>query len=463
MRNIRSAMALILAVLLTAALCACAAAPGSDAGLASTPGSGPAKQADATDFMSYAGPIFPLTLAQAAPALSADREILLDCAPYAGSEAAVTVTDRYTIQNNAEDACTVTVLYPFVSSLSDLETLRPKLSVDGTGTETAIYPGAFPGWFGPASPEPEDAEERWNLRHAESWTEYQTLLSGSYQSDALAPKSLPDQTAYVYSFTASGDTTASAATLAVTLDLDQEQTTILTYGINGYGLDEATGQPQYSYFTNEHGQSLHLIAALGQDLSGYAMQGYTDGSCEPGKELDTLEGTATRTEMPLAELLQQTAAAQLGEGASAEAVDQLANAAAELLTGYSVCSAEPAERYSEGMLDALLQDAYVVQRVCYAVADVTIPAGGTVCIEAVSRKPHSFDFFGSYNEMVDGYGIMTTESALTLQNQTARLDTHGLVTVYGQNFGFSEQGSTVPLSAETEYYYLNLTAADGES
>ena len=462
MRNIRKILAPLLALLLAAALCACAA-PGADTGLASTPGSGLAKQADATDFMSYAGPIFPLTLAQAAPALSADREILLDCAPYAGSEAAVTVTDRYTIQNNAEDACTATVLYPFVSSLSDLETLRPQLAVDGTDTEPAIYPGAFPGWFGPASPEPEDAEQRWNLRHAESWTEYQTLLSGSYQSDALAPKSLPDQTVYVYSFTVSGETTANAATLAVTLDLDPEQTTILTYGINGYGLDEATGQPQYSYFTNEHGQSLHLIAALGQDLSGYAMQGYTDGSCEQGKELDTLEGTATRTEMPLAELLRQTAAAQLGEGASAEAVDQLANAAAELLTGYSVCSAAPAERYSEGMLDALLQDAYVVQRVCYAAAEVTIPSGGTVCIEAVSRKPHSFDFFGSYNEMVDGYGIMTTESALTLQNQTARLDTHGLVTVYGQNFGFSEQGSTVPLSAETEYYYLNLTAADGES
>ena len=463
MRNIRKILALRLALLLAAALCACAAAPGSNAGLASTPGSGPAKQADATDFMSYAGPVFPLTLTQAAPALSADREILLDCAPYAGSEAALTVTDRYTIQNNAEDACTATMLYPFISSLSDLETLQPQLTVDGTGVAVAVYPGAFPGWFGPASPEPEDAEERWNLRHAESWTEYQTMLSGSHQSDALAPKSLPDQTVYVYSFTASGETTANAATLAVTLDLDPEQTTILTYGINGYGLDEATGQPQYSYFTNEHGQSLHLIAALGQDLTGYSMQGYTDGSCEQGKELDTLEGTVTRTEMPLAELLRQTAAVQLGEGASAEAVDQLANAAAELLTGYSVCSAAPAERYSEGMLDALLQDAYVVQRVCYAAAEVTIPAGGTVCIEAVSRKPHSFDFFGFYNEMVDGYGIMTTENALTLQNQTARLDTHGLVTIYGQNFGFSEQGSTVPLSAETEYYYLNLTAAAGES
>ena len=39
----------------------------------------------------------------------------------------------------------------------------------------------------------------------------------------------------------------------------------------------------------------------------------------------------------------------------------------------------------------------------------------------------------------------------------------GLVTIYGQNFGFAEQGSAVPLSAETEYYYLNLTAAAEES
>ncbi len=304
-----------------------------DDGLAGTSGSDSVKPADATDFMSYAGPIFPLTLAQAAPALSADREILLDCAPYAEEYgAAVTVTDRYTIQNSSGEACTATALYPFVSSLSDLNLLQPVLTADGAGTETAIYPGAFPGWFGPASPEPENVEERWNIRHAESWTEYQTLLTGSYQSaDALAPKPLPEQTAYVYSFTASGETTASAATLAITVDADPEQTTILTYGINGYGLDDATGQPQYSYFTNEHGQSLHLLAVLGQDLTGCTMQGYSDGSCEKGKELDALEGTAARTEMTLADFLRQTAAAQLGADASADDIDWLAAAAADLL------------------------------------------------------------------------------------------------------------------------------------
>ena len=454
MRTVRSTIALLLAFLLAAALCGCAASPPGE-----SPGSAPAKPVDATDFMSCAGPVFPLTLEKAAPELSADREVLLDCAPYAEENtAAITVTDRYTLQNSSDEDCTVTVLYPFVSSLSDLDSLQPSLTVDGSAVKNTLYPGAFPGWFGPASPDPELAEERWNLHHAESWTEYQTLLTGSYQADALAPKTLPEQTVYVYSFTASGETTANAATLAITVDADPEKTTILTYGINGYGQNEATGQPQYSYFTNEHRQSLHLLAVLGQDLTGCAMQGYTDGSCEQGKELDTLEGTVTRTELPLAELLRQIAAAQLGADASADEVKRLAAAAAELLTQYGVCSATPAERYSEGRLDDLLQDAETVQRVCYAAAEITIPAGGTVCVEAVFRKPHSFDFFGFYNELVDGYGIMTTGSALTLQNQTARLDTHGLVTIYGQNFEFDGQGNAVPLSAQTEYYYLNLTA-----
>lgn len=459
MRTVRSTIALLLAFLLTAALCGCAASPPGE-----SPGSAPAKPVDATDFMSCAGPVFPLTLEKAAPELSADREVLLDCAPYAEENtAAITVTDRYTLQNSSDEDCTVTVLYPFVSSLSDLNLLRPSLTADGAAVRSTLYPGAFPGWFGPASAEPELAEERWNIRHAESWTEYQTLLTGSYQADALAPKTLPEQTIYVYSFTASGETTANAATLAITVDADPEKTTILTYGINGYGQDEATGQPQYSYFTNEHRQSLHLLAVLGRDLTGCAMQGYTDGSCEQGKELDTLEGTVTRTELPLAELLRQIAAAQLGADASADEVKRLAAAAAELLTQYGVCSATPAERYSEGRLDDLLQDAETVQRVCYAAAEITIPAGGTVCVEAVFRKPHSFDFFGFYNELVDGYGIMTTGSALTLQNQTARLDTRGLVTIYGQNFEFGGQGNAVPLSAQTEYYYLNLTAGSEPS
>lgn len=389
MRTLRSAMALLPAFLLAAALCGCAASPPGE-----SPGSAPAKPVDAADFMSYAGPVFPLTLAQAEPALSADREVLLDCAPYAEENAAaITVADRYTIRNDSGEDCTVTVLYPFVSSLSDLDSLRPSLTADGAAVRSTLYPGAFPGWFGPASAEPELAEERWNIRHAESWTEYQTLLTGSYQADALAPKTLPEQTVYVYSFTASGETTANAATLAITVDADPEKTMILTYGINGYGQDEATGQPQYSYFTNEHRQSLHLLAVLGQDLTGCAMQGYTDGSCEQGKELDTLEGTVTRTELPLAELLRQIAAAQLGADASADEVKRLAAAAAELLTQYGVCSATPAERYSEGRLDDLLQDAETVQRVCYAAAEITIPAGGTVYVEAVFRKPHSFDFF----------------------------------------------------------------------
>lgn len=454
MRTVRSTIALLLAFLLAAALCGCAASPSGE-----SPGSAPAKPVGATDFMSYAGPVFPLTLAQAAPALSADRELLLDCAPYAEENtAAITVTDRYTIHNDSDEDRTVTVLYPFVSSLSDLGTLQPSFTVDGAAVKSTLYPGAFPGWFGPASPDPELAEERWNLHHAESWTEYQTLLTGSYQADALAPKTLPEQTVYVYSFTASGETTANAATLAITVDADPDKTTILTYGINGYGQNEATGLPQYSYFTREHHQTLHLLAVLGQDLTGCTMQGYTDGSCEQGKELDALEGTVTRTEMTLAELLRQTAAAQLGADASADEIDWLAAAAAELLTQYGVCSAAPAERYSDGMLDAALQDMEAVQRVCYAAAEITIPAGGTVCVEAVSRKPHSFDFFGFYNEMVDGYGVMTTGSVLTLQNQTARLDTHGLVTIYGQNFEFDGQGSAVPLLADTEYYYLNLTA-----
>lgn len=459
MRTVRSTIALLLAFLLAAALCGCAASPPGE-----SPGSAPAKPVDATDFMSCAGPVFPLTLEKAAPELSADREVLLDCAPYAEENtAAITVTDRYTLQNSSDEDCTVTVLYPFVSSLSDLDSLQPSLTVDGSAVKNTLYPGAFPGWFGPASPDPELAEERWNLHHAESWTEYQTLLTGSYQADALAPKTLPEQTVYVYSFTASGETTANAATLAITVDADPEKTTILTYGINGYGQNEATGQPQYSYFTRVHNQTLHLLAVLGQDLTGCAMQGYTDGSCEQGKELDTLEGTVTRTELPLAELLRQIAAAQLGADASADEVKRLVAAAAELLTQYGICSATPAERYSEGRLDDLLQDAETVQRVCYAAAEITIPAGGTVCVEAVFRKPHSFDFFGFYNELVDGYGIMTTGSALTLQNQTARLDTHGLVAIYGQNFEFDGQGNAVPLSAQTEYYYLNLTAGSEPS
>ena len=99
MRNIRKILALLLALFLTAALCGCAASPPGE-----SPGSALAKPVGATDFMSYAGPVFPLTLAQAEPALSANRELLLDCTLYAeGNTAAITVTDRYTIHNDSDE------------------------------------------------------------------------------------------------------------------------------------------------------------------------------------------------------------------------------------------------------------------------------------------------------------------------------------------------------------------------
>lgn len=95
--------------------------------------------------MSNAGPVFPLTLAQAEPALFADRELLLDCAPYAEENtAAITVTDRYTIRNDSGENCTVTALYPFVSSLSDLNLLQPVLTTDGVAVKSTLYPGCVP-------------------------------------------------------------------------------------------------------------------------------------------------------------------------------------------------------------------------------------------------------------------------------------------------------------------------------
>ena len=99
MRTVRSTIALLLAFLLAAALCGCAASPPGE-----SPGSALAKPVGATDFMSYAGPVFPLTLAQAEPALSANRELLLDCTLYAEENtAAITVTDRYTIHNDSDE------------------------------------------------------------------------------------------------------------------------------------------------------------------------------------------------------------------------------------------------------------------------------------------------------------------------------------------------------------------------
>ena len=101
------------------------------------------------------------------------------------------------------------------------------------------------------------------------------------------------------------------------------------------------------------------------------------------------------------------------------------------------------------------------ERVLYLRFPVTVPAGGSACVECVFWKEPSFDFAcsGSENVGIQGYDLMTRlGSSLEFTRQSAALVNTENVEITGQNFGFDQESGVfgVELDLEQEHYYLEV-------
>ena len=238
--------------------------------------------ADGSSFMHYAGPVFPLTLLESNPEISATRDITMDFAPWVPvwisneEEAAshpsesdrqeildqynewypegeyyqysgnIIVKDSYILENGGAQNQTVHVLYPFASSLKDLDNNIPSLTVNGEVLETTLhagsYAGGFEGAWGGSSKELNEGSV--NLAYIENWEGYRSLLSdGTYMDRALGDfVDLSDIPVTVYEFSDVWGTPEDDKagipnpTIRVMFDLDYEKTQVLSYG-----LTEASG------------------------------------------------------------------------------------------------------------------------------------------------------------------------------------------------------------------------------
>lgn len=426
-------------------------------------------------FLSYAGPVLPLTTAETAAGLTAEREITWDFAPSANRHGetrqwGAQVTDAYVLTNPTEADITVTALYPFAGRFSELEGSLPAVTVDGEAAETTLYAGPYSGGF--QSTFGAETPDTMNLDTLNSWREYKALLgSGAYLEQALGAYPVLDMPVTVYRFS---DLEAPleeyrAATQAVSFDLDESKTKIFTYGFNGCEWDE--GFRRYSYFVPDgkrNESDLKVLIVLGEDIGDYALQGYQDGGCDPGEEIDGVSCSVTRSETTLDKVLDLAARDCLerhGENWVSEdgpvTFEMYRGAAAELLTRYGLLSGAPMDRYMDGRLDDLLQETLHHDRVLYLGFPVTAPAGGSARVECRLWKEPSFDYgcSGSENEGLQGYDLaVRLGSSLDFTRQSAALANTENVEIAGQNFGFDLAGgvSAVELDLEQERYYLEI-------
>jgi len=448
-------------------------------------GDGGSSHAEGTVFMSYAGPVLPLTLAENNDTLRAQRRISFNFSPRANefsevpSVRDISVTDQYTLSNPSDSDITATVLYPFVGNLNNPH--LPLLTADGQEAATQLFCGPYTGGFRGAG---DETSTSLNLSGITSWEGYQALLEdGSYLKAVFSDYPVLSQPITVYKLTDLTDDGSSGGTnptMDMCFTIDPAESTILTYGFNGGSYDPATGENHRHIsipkdFSPWYGAPCYL-AVLGEDIGEYTLQAYEDGGCEKGEEINSASVNIFRSETTLGELLREIARTYYDQlwVASDSFTDRGGLSIAEPISfemyygelcrffaEHGPLGTSPKERYQWGMLDDIVQETPTHDRVFYLSAQITVPTGSSVVLSAEQTKEPSFDFFcgDQTNAGLQGYDMMThLGSNLNYDTQTAALTNTDLIEIVRQNFGFDLDNNitAVTLDPNVPHYYLEI-------
>ncbi len=461
----------------------------------SMPSEGAGGGSEGTVFMSYAGPVFPMTMQTGEDGIRAIRNVDYDFAPYEpveqvrisgdGEEISYTdfdtetiVTDSYTLTNTSNEDKTIRLLYPVAADLNDDARLLPSITVNGENTETTLHYGSYSGDFIGITGHEEAG--LFNLEPLGEWSDYEELLAdGSYIENMFEPYLSLEQNVTVYKFTnhSADFSQGENPTMAMFFNIDDAKSTTLTYQFNGGGFSE-TGDRRVSYSIPDgrrlqYGDARYFIV-IGEDIDGYTLQGYQNGGCEPGEEIDSARADVERYETTLGDVLVEISKIYLAERNSYEEyteimeqvdIEDYIGLMSSLLHSYGILSEEPIERYAYGMLDDILQETMSMDRLLYTAFDVTIPAGESINVTAQMIKEASFDYHGagSANEGLNGFDMVTSlGSNILFTEQSASIQNGTHIDIKHQNFGFDvEAGITsVVLDSTVEHYYLEVTAKE---
>lgn len=432
-------------------------------------------------FMSYAGPVMPLTLREENGDITAERDITLDFAPWGEQEVDgvrsfetnIRVTDSYVLTNASGREQTVSVLYPFAGDLNSRGALCPSLTLDGQPVEAVLHPGRYSG--GPYGLWAAWREGPWevNLTQAENWEAYREVLAdGAYQAAAL--EGFPDLSGVpvvVYDFTDPWGPQSDDGldpTIRAAFTLPSGRSSVLTSGFHGMTWDHDTGRMIQSFTIPRENRKDPLetfrLVVLGEDIQNLDVRAYDTAGYEGGSVIENAGVTVTRYESVLESVfleIMERRYDRYAEGNEEGFALYFALMKDQLVNYYGILDDDPAVRYANGCIPVSELNADRVTRVFYLETEVAIPAGGSVTLTAEMVKEASCDHVCSDRRNRDIYGYdLTTRlgSNLTFTRQRAALEDRGAVEIVRQNFGFDPRRGvkTVELDPAQEHYYLEV-------
>ncbi len=438
--------------------------------------SGGGDDAALTEYMSYAGPVLPLTALENCHGIEVERLIDISFAAYSKEglyPPSAAISDSYILTNSSTEDISLTAVYPYAASYREAahEGLVPELYIDGSRADmnSPLVFGVYSGGFVPVTGAEDDPEmSSANLSSPRNFADYEALLSnGSYLTVAFSQTEALDQPVTVYhigDFEYSSDSKATNPTLNFSFTMDESKTQVFTWNFNGGSNDPdrklyerckggimvcPNASPENIYPDDGY------IIVVGEDISDMNIQGYRNGACEKGDELPDLACSVNRYESTLGEVFRQL----LRENMPIIA-DSLYPIAARELLNFGLIGDSPATRYSDGMLDGFVYDVMGQKRICYFYFPITIPAGESKSIELKTTKEASYNYHGTGEDAsLNGYEMATVlGSCLDFSSQRASISNFESIEIASQNFGFDiESGLTeVELDSDVPNYWLNI-------
>jgi len=417
-----------------------------------------------TEFMSYAGPVFPLSVLGDAVDISAMRTIVFDFENFGQrvediegiwlNHNDIRISDRYTLTNDTASDKVIEIVYPFAGNFMGLYRLLPTITADNVPIQTELLAGFY--------------------TLANTWEDYIALLSdGDYLRRALADVPKLNQSVIVYEFTnaQTDNTDAVAPTLDASFSLDYDRTTVLSYGFNGANIDIENNFMRRSFFVpRESGQS-HYLIIVGDDISDITLQGYKNGGLHVGEEID-ISVDVRRYETVLSEIWIHLLEEHIGWWhTSSDAETFLRGFDMELfyrltseLFHYTQASESAAQRifFGSGTLEDVFMHTFGSSRVFFLTAEITIPAGESVIISADMIKAASFDFAkGSNNVGLNGYDLLTHNgSNLIFSDVSVEIVGTEYIQIVRHNFEFDSDGPVLRayLDIDEPHYFIEVRA-----
>lgn len=420
-------------------------------------------QQGSTDFMSYGGAVFPLSLMTPYEGITATRNIVFDFNNFGRTDDEgfqmlhndIRVTSNYYLTNDTEADKIVTVVYPFAANFGDLTRLLPSMIINGAVVDTNLRAG---DWM-----------------EIKTWRDYISYLyDGSYFQQAIGAVHDLNQQVIVYEFTnaQTDETNAIAPTLAASFNMDFDRTEILTYGFNGAVIDQDNNFMRQAFFLPSGDGRSHFLIFIGDDITNLSLQGYGNGALSRGDEID-VSVDVKRFEAVLGDVWQlllydfsdSFATNDWHSPHEAMKTDLFFNASATLLHDTQESEIIPRRIFfAIGTLEDLFSHTLWSNRFFYLTTEVTIPAGESIAIDVNKIRPGSFDFPKARQgtEGLNGYDMfLVLGSNLIFNSISAEIIGTERIEIVRNNFGFDANSviNNVNLNMEEQHFYIEVRNA----